>query len=96
MKFRLNWLTRLSLVVALLSASATAFGAAVTVTYNGVKYKSDKSQTYFMVVAAPYTGDIVVADSVKCRQDSACNTGRLKRIFGAGRIDFSDSARNSY
>ena len=84
MKFRLNWLTRLSLVVALLSASATAFGAAVTVTYNGVKYKSDKSQTYFMVVAAPYTGDIVVADSVKT------SAGKTLPVTQVGSSAFSE------
>lgn len=84
MKFRQNLLTRLSLVVAFVSASATAFGAAVTVTYNGVKYKSDKSQTYFKVVAAPYTGDIVVADSVKTP------AGKILPVTQVGSSAFSE------
>lgn len=63
-KTLLSLSARLSLMLVCCTMAMSAFGAAVTVTYNGVKYKSDKKQTYLMVVAAPYSGDIEVAASV--------------------------------
>lgn len=56
--------SRLALAVLFFASAAASYGKAVTVTSGGVKYKSDKNQTYLMVVAAAYTGDIVVAPSV--------------------------------
>ena len=57
-------LSRLVFAVLFFTYAAASYGKAVTVTSGGVKYKSDKNQTYLMVVAAAYTGDIVVAPSV--------------------------------
>lgn len=63
-KLLLAWSARLSLLLIFCTVAMASFGAAVTVTYRGVKYKSDKKHTYLMVVSAPYSGDIVVASSV--------------------------------
>ena len=64
-----NYLLKSSVkALLLLVASVTslsAFGIVQEVTYNGVKYKSDKKVTYLKVVAAPYSGDIVIASSVE-------------------------------
>ena len=64
-KLLLAWSARLSLLLVFCTVAMASFGAvAVTVTYRGVKYKSDKKHTYLMVVSAPYSGDVLVASSV--------------------------------
>ena len=63
-KLLLAWSARLSLLLVFCTVAMASFAAAVTVTYRGVKYKSDKKQTYLMVVKAPYSGDISVVSSV--------------------------------
>lgn len=60
----LAWSARLSLLLVFCTVAMASFAAAVTVTYRGVKYKSNKKQTYLMVVSAPYSGDVLVASSV--------------------------------
>lgn len=55
---------KLAALLVFLSFTTASFGKAVTVTSGGLKFKSDKNQTYLMVVSAPYTGDIVVPASV--------------------------------
>lgn len=59
-----QWLQKAAVATMLLTISLCSFGKAVTVTKDGVKYKSDKNQKYLMVVNAPYKGEITVADSV--------------------------------
>lgn len=56
--------SRALLVIFSLVITLASYGKAITVTSGGIKYKSDKNQTYLMVVAAAYTGDIVVPASV--------------------------------
>lgn len=63
-KLLLAWSARLSLLLVFCTVAMASFAAAVTVTYRGVKYKSNKKQTYLMVVKAPYSGDISVVASV--------------------------------
>ena len=55
-KLLLAWSARLSLLLVFCTVAMASFAAAVTVTYRGVKYKSNKKQTYLMVVSAPYSG----------------------------------------